>query len=46
MGYDLEQFSAACHRILADDPGLEGRQRVCALVQDMDKVRRLRYERA
>jgi len=34
MSYDLEQFSAACHRILAADPGPVGREKVCALVQD------------
>ena len=28
MGYTLEQFSAACHRILSDDPGAEGRKKV------------------
>jgi len=33
MGYTLEQFSADCHRILAADPGPEGRKKVCALVQ-------------
>ena len=33
MGYTLEQFSADCHRVLAADPGPEGRKKVCALVQ-------------
>ena len=33
MGYTLEQFSADCHRILAADPGPEGRRKVCELVQ-------------
>jgi hypothetical protein len=33
MGYTLEQFSADCHRILAAEPGPEGRKKVCALVQ-------------
>ena len=33
MGYTLEQFSADCHRVLAADPGPEGRKQVCALVQ-------------
>jgi hypothetical protein len=33
MGYTLEQFSAECHRILARDPGPEGRNQVCALVE-------------
>ncbi|HZU90644.1 MAG TPA: hypothetical protein VE993_15430 [Stellaceae bacterium] len=37
MGYTLEEFSAACHRILADDPGVEGRKKVCALVQEVLK---------
>jgi hypothetical protein len=37
MGYSLEQFSAACHRILSDDPGAEGRKKVCALVEDVLK---------
>ena len=33
MGYTLEQFSAEAHRILAADPGPEGRNKVCGLVQ-------------
>jgi len=33
MAYTLEQFSADCHRILAADPGPQGRQRVCELVK-------------
>ena len=33
MGYTLEQFSADCHRVLAAEPGPEGRKKVCALVQ-------------
>jgi hypothetical protein len=37
MGYTLEQFSKECHRILAEDPGVEGRKKVCALVQDVLK---------
>ena len=37
MGYTLEQFSTECHRILAEDPGVEGRKKVCALVQDVLK---------
>jgi hypothetical protein len=40
MGYTLEQFSAACHRILSDDPGVEGRKKVCALVEDVLKDER------
>src|SRR5262245_46356298 len=35
MGQDLEQFSAACRRILAAEPGPEGRQKVCGLVQQV-----------
>ena len=34
MGYTLEQFSSECHQILSKDPGIEGRKKVCALVQD------------
>jgi hypothetical protein len=37
MGYTLKQFSAECHRILSADPGVEGRKRVCALVEDFLK---------
>jgi hypothetical protein len=37
MGYTLERFSRECHRILAADPGVEGRKKVCALVQDVLK---------
>jgi len=33
MAYTLEQFSADCHRILAADPGPEGRKKVCELVK-------------
>jgi hypothetical protein len=33
MGYDLPKFSAECRRILVDDPGPGGRQKVCALLQ-------------
>lgn len=35
MGYGLEQFAEGCHRILTEDPGPEGRQKVCALVQEV-----------
>jgi hypothetical protein len=35
MGYTIEQFSAACHRILVDNPGPQGRQTVCALLQEV-----------
>lgn len=37
MGYSLEQFSAECHRILKQDPGVEGRKQVCALVREVLK---------
>ena len=37
MGHTLEQFAAACHRILATEPGPGGRQKVCALVQEVLK---------
>ncbi|HEX3525279.1 MAG TPA: hypothetical protein VHT52_24710, partial [Stellaceae bacterium] len=37
MGYTLDRFSSECHRILAADPGVEGRKKVCALVQDVLK---------
>jgi len=33
----LQQFSKECHRILAEDAGVEGRKRVCALVQEILK---------
>jgi hypothetical protein len=37
MAYTLEQFSSECHRILAADPGVEGRKKVCALVGEVVK---------
>ena len=37
MGYSLDRFSSECHRILAADPGVEGRKKVCALVQEVLK---------
>jgi hypothetical protein len=37
MGYTLEQFSAECHRILSEDSGVEGRKKVCELVEDVLK---------
>jgi hypothetical protein len=37
MKRDIEQFSAQCHQILKEDPGVEGRKRVCAVVQDVLK---------
>ena len=35
MKHGLEQFSAACHAILKQDAGVEGRKRVCTLVEDL-----------
>jgi hypothetical protein len=35
MSHDLQQFAADCHRILAADPGVEGRKQVCALVREV-----------
>ena len=35
MGYTLEDFAATCHRILAEDPGPTGREKVRAVVQDV-----------
>jgi predicted metal-dependent enzyme (double-stranded beta helix superfamily) len=37
MGYDLDQFAAACHDILASDRGPGGRAKVCALLRDVLK---------
>ena len=37
MAQTLEQFAAACRRVLESDPGPEGRKKICALVQDMLK---------
>jgi hypothetical protein len=37
MAYTLEQFSAACRRILAEDPGPAGRNKICLLLQDVLK---------
>lgn len=34
MAHTLEQLSSACHQILKAEPGLAGRQRVCALLRD------------
>jgi hypothetical protein len=36
-GYSLAQCSAECHRILKQDPGVEGRKQVCALVREVLK---------
>ena len=35
MSVTLEQFAAECRRLLKEHPGTEGRERVCALVQDV-----------
>jgi predicted metal-dependent enzyme (double-stranded beta helix superfamily) len=35
MVYTLDQFAAECHRILKAEPGSEGQQKVCALLQDV-----------
>jgi hypothetical protein len=35
MSYTLEQFADKCHRILAEDPSPAGRQKVCAVVEEV-----------
>ena len=35
MSWTLEQFAAACRDALRNDPGPAGRQKVCALVEDV-----------
>jgi hypothetical protein len=35
MGYSLEQLADTVHRILKEDPGPAGREKVCAVVQDV-----------
>jgi hypothetical protein len=37
MGYTLEQFAAKCHDALKSNPGADGRQQVCSLVQEVLK---------
>ena len=37
MAYTLEQFASTCHRLLADNPGVVGRQKVCDLVETVLK---------
>jgi len=37
MGQTLEQFAAACHKALKDNPGPAGGQKVCSLVQEVLK---------
>jgi hypothetical protein len=35
MGQTLEQLSAACHDALAANPGVEGRNKLCALIKQV-----------
>ena len=35
MAHTPESFSAECHRLLKAEPGPEGRQKVCTLLQDV-----------
>ncbi len=35
MGYTLEQLAATCRHLLTEHPGHEGRQKVCAVLQDV-----------
>jgi predicted metal-dependent enzyme (double-stranded beta helix superfamily) len=37
MGYTLNQFADACHRILTEEPGVEGRKKVCVLLENVLK---------
>ena len=37
MTMTLEQFSSACRRLLAENPGVAGRRKVCDLVKDVLK---------
>ncbi len=37
MAHTLEEFAAACQKILTDEPGPPGREKVCALVRDVLK---------
>jgi hypothetical protein len=37
MAYTLESFGAACHGVLTENPGRAGREKVCALVEDVLK---------
>jgi hypothetical protein len=37
MRYTLEQFADQCHRLLAEEPGPAGRQKVRAVVEDVLK---------
>jgi len=35
MGLTLEQFATQCHRLLKETPGPAGREKVCALLQEV-----------
>jgi len=37
MPYTLEQFAQTCHRLLAENPGVAGREKVCGLVKEVLK---------
>jgi predicted metal-dependent enzyme (double-stranded beta helix superfamily) len=37
MTQTLEQFAAACHQILVENPNPQGREKVCALLEDVLK---------
>ena len=37
MAHTLEQFAAQCHRMLKAEPGPNGRQKVCALLEEVLK---------
>jgi len=37
MGYTLEQFATECRQALKNEPGPEGRKKVCAIVQNVLK---------
>jgi hypothetical protein len=35
MTHTLDEFAARCHKILAEDPGPKGREKVCGVVREM-----------
>jgi hypothetical protein len=37
MAYVLADFAKSCHRLLVENPGAAGRQKVCALVEEVLK---------
>ena len=37
MAYTLNDFAKSCHRLLAENPGAAGRQKVCGLVEEVLK---------